>query len=138
VFDDREAVVLLARDHVRGLAHRRVGLDRHRVRRHHVLGRGGERLAGALLEVRPALEEHDAAEQLEVVRQVEVLTLVGQHEVGLGDDPDAAPALVDHGNAAEVVLVHHAQDQLDGVRDRNAHGIGIHDVSHRQRHSGQD
>ena len=70
--------------------------------------RGG-RLAQPLLEVPERLEEDDAAEQLEVVRQVQVGVLAGEHEVGLGDDPDAAPALVHHGHARQLVLAQHAQ-----------------------------
>ena len=41
------------------------------------------------------LEEDEAAEELEVVRQVQVGVLAGHDQVGLGDDPDAAPAGVD-------------------------------------------
>jgi hypothetical protein len=67
----------------RGLAHGRLGLDRDRVLRHQVARLGGEGLAQAVLEALERLEEDRAAEELDVVRQVEVRALLGEHEVGL-------------------------------------------------------
>src|SRR3712207_8279964 len=48
------------------------------------------------LEALHRLEEHQPAEQLHVVRQVQGGVLAGEHEVVLRDDADAAAALVDH------------------------------------------
>ena len=76
---------------------------------------GGDRLAQALLEVAERLEEDDAAEQADHVRQVQVALLVGDDEVALGDHADAAPAVVDDRDAGEVVLAQQVDDALDGV-----------------------
>ena len=93
----------------------RLGLDRHRVLGHQVARQRRGRLAQAVLEVAQRLEEHEAAEQLEVVRQVQVGVLAGHDQVGLGDDADAAPARVDHRHAGQLVLAQDAQHGLDRV-----------------------
>ena len=79
------------------------------------------RLAQALLEAPQRLEEDDAAEQLDVVREVQVALLVGDDEVGLGDDADAAPALVDDRHARQVVGL---QRPHDSSIERPGHRTG--------------
>ena len=74
---------------------------------------GGERLAQAPLEAAQRLEEDRAPEQVDVVREVQVALVVGQHEVGLGDDPDAAPVAVHDGHARELVGAQRRDDLLD-------------------------
>ena len=75
------------------------------------VGRG--RPPQALLEVLHRLEEHDPAEQLDEVRQVQIVLLPGHDEVVLGDDPDAAAAVVDDRHAAQLVVAQDADDLLD-------------------------
>ena len=78
-----------------------------------------DRLAQAVLEVAERLEEDDAAEEADHVRQVQVAPLlVGDDEVGLRDDADAAPAVVDHRDAGHVVLAQDVHHVLDGVGRR--------------------
>ena len=52
--------------------------DRHRVLGHQVAGLGGERLAQPVLEALQRLEEDGAAEELDVVRQVQVRALLAR------------------------------------------------------------
>jgi hypothetical protein len=74
---DRQPVVLRASDQPRRLVHVRARLDRDRILGHQVAGERGRRLAQPALEVAERLEEHEPAEQLEVVRQVQVRVLAG-------------------------------------------------------------
>jgi hypothetical protein len=135
VLDDGQAVVAALGDRAPGLAHARVGADGDRVLGHEVGHGHCGRLAQAVLEVPQRLEEHHAAEQLDVVRDVEVAPLVvGDDEVLLGHDPDTATAVVDHRQARQLVLAHARDDRLHAVVRHDGHGVGVHDVAHDEGH----
>src|SRR4051812_37043918 len=138
VLGHRQPVVPPAGDDPPGLVDAGVGRDRDRVLGHHVRHGQRQRLAQALLEVARRLEEDDAAEQLDVVREVQVALLVGDDEVGLRDDPDAAPALVDDRHARQFVPAQELHDGLGVVLRLHRDRIGVHDVGDGEGHGGRD
>ena len=81
------------------------------------------------------LEEDRAAEQVDVVRQVEVALVVGQHESASVTIPTQRPSPSTTGTPGQLVLAQHARrPPRPGVRaDRRR--VGVHDVAHQLGHS---
>ena len=94
---------------------RRVGRDRDRVARSS--GRAtvaGDRLAQALLEVPQRLEEDDAAEELDVVREVRGPPCSSESTRSFSVTiPTSAPRVVDDREAGQLVLAQQPDDRLD-------------------------
>jgi hypothetical protein len=135
VLDHREAVVTGLVDEPRGVAHARVRGDRVGIARHHVGRVRGERLAQPLLEAAKRLEEDRPTEEIDVVRDVEIALVVGQHEIGLGDDPYAAAVGVDHRHAGQLVLAQQAHDLLHGSVRGDRLWRRVHDLAYQLRHA---
>ena len=113
-----------------GLARAVVGRDGHGVRGHHVGGGGGGGLVQAVLEPPERLEEDDAPEELDVVRDVEVALVVGEDQVRFRDDSLQLPVTVDDGHARELVLAERLHDLLDGGIRMHGHRVRGHDLAY--------
>jgi hypothetical protein len=88
----------------------------------HHLDRGGAGRLG------PGLAPPAALEQLAFRRPLGELLL--EHQVGLGDDPDHAPAGVDHRQGADLGVGHHFDELLERRLLTDGDDVLGHDISY--------
>jgi hypothetical protein len=90
----------------------------------------------AAFEAAERLEEDRATKQVDVVGDVQVAVVVGEHQVGLGDHAHDAALVVHHGQARQLVTAERRHHFLDRRVRPHRGGLGVHDVAHDCGHSG--